>query len=85
MKVFGVSFDDAAANAAFADKYEFNFPLLCDTDKRLSIAYGAAADASARYPNRVTYLIDAEGRIALAEEVADIDAHVAQTCQLLGA
>jgi peroxiredoxin Q/BCP len=70
-----VSFDTVADNKAFADKFDFPYPLLCDTDKSMSIAYGAAKDAGAKYPARISYLID-DGKIAWATEVTDINKHV---------
>ena len=75
-RIYGVSFDTAADNKAFALKYKLPFPLLCDTTKAMSIAYGAAADASAKYPDRVTYVLAADGTVESAEKVTDIPAHV---------
>ncbi|MFN9704365.1 MAG: peroxiredoxin, partial [Planctomycetota bacterium] len=46
--VLCVSFDAAAANAAFAQKHGFPFPLLCDGDRKLALAYGAAETAEAK-------------------------------------
>jgi len=74
-RIYGVSFDSPAANKAFVEKYKLPFPLLCDTTKAMSIAYGAAGKFSL-FPDRVTYLIDADGRIEHAEKVRDIAAHV---------
>lgn len=54
------------ANAAFAAKFSFPFPLLCDTDRRLGLAYGACDDAAAGYAKRISYLIDEQGRILKA-------------------
>ena len=81
--VLGVSFDTVADNKAFAEKYDFNYPLLCDTTKAMSVAYGACADASAKYPARITYIIDASGNIEHAEKVSDIGAHVPAALALL--
>jgi peroxiredoxin Q/BCP len=64
--VLGVSFDDVAANAAFAKKFQFDYPLLCDTDRKIGVAYGAADDASAGSPKRISYLIGKDGRIRKA-------------------
>jgi peroxiredoxin Q/BCP len=61
--VFGVSFDTAAENRAFAEKYAFNFPLLCDTDRKLGLAYGAAASASAANAQRVGVVIGPDGKV----------------------
>ena len=41
------------------------------------MAYGAAADASAKYPRRISYLIGADGRIERAVDVGgDIVGHI---------
>jgi peroxiredoxin Q/BCP len=61
--VFGVSFDTAAENRAFAEKYSFNFPLLCDTDRKMGVGYGAADSASAGNARRVGVVIGPDGKI----------------------
>jgi thioredoxin-dependent peroxiredoxin len=61
--VFGVSFDTPAENKAFAEKFSFNYPLLCDTDRKVGIAYGAADDAKASNARRVGVVIDPQGKI----------------------
>jgi len=35
--VLGVSFDGVDANAAFAKKFGFQYPLLCDTERKIGI------------------------------------------------
>jgi peroxiredoxin Q/BCP len=62
--ILGVSFDDVAANAAFAKKFDFPFKLLCDVDRRIGMAYGACTDQKAGYASRISYLIDEQGKIA---------------------
>lgn len=59
----GVSFDGAEANAAFAASHEFGFRLLCDTERILGLAYHACEKKEDQYPRRITYVIDASGRI----------------------
>lgn len=61
--ILGVSFDTAADNSAFAKKFHFNFPLLCDTDRKLGLAYGAADDASATNARRVGVIIGPDGKV----------------------
>jgi len=61
----GVSLDSPESNKAFRSKFDFPYDLLCDTDKAMSIAYGAAA-ADASHASRISYLIDAEGRVLKA-------------------
>jgi peroxiredoxin Q/BCP len=58
-----VSFDTEAENKAFAEKFSFNFPLLCDLDRAMGVAYGAADDTNAGNARRVGVVIDAQGRI----------------------
>ena len=53
-------------NAKFAKKFEFNFPLLCDVDRKIGIAYGAADDATAGSAKRISYLIGKDGKIRKA-------------------
>lgn len=48
-------------NAAFARKFDFNFPLLCDTTRAAGLAYGACDDASAVYAKRISFLIGPDG------------------------
>src|SRR3954468_12058835 len=61
--IFGVSFDDVEANRKFAEKFSFPYLLLCDTDKQIGLAYGAADDASTQTAARIAYLIDETGKI----------------------
>lgn len=44
----------------------FTFPLLCDVDRRVGLAYKACDSVSDAYPRRVTYVIDPDGRIERA-------------------
>jgi peroxiredoxin Q/BCP len=61
--VCGVSFDTVEENRAFREKFDFPYALLCDTDKQLGIALGAAADDSAKNAKRITVVISADGLI----------------------
>jgi thioredoxin-dependent peroxiredoxin len=76
--VLGVSFDDEPANAAFAKKFRFNFPLLCDTQREIGLAYGACDDAGARSAKRISYLIGPDGRIKKAYPKVDAAQHAQQ-------
>jgi len=65
------------ANAAFATKNAFKFPLLSDVDRTLALAYGACRDAKATWPNRVSFLIDEQGQITRTYERVDPRDHPA--------
>jgi thioredoxin-dependent peroxiredoxin len=53
-------------NAAFAKKFNYNFPLLCDTDRKIGMAYGACDDPKAGSAKRISYLIGADGKVKKA-------------------
>lgn len=67
--VLGVSADDRASHAKFAQKYALTFPLLVDPGKRVLETYDAYGDKNlygrtVKGVKRVTYLIDPDGKIA---------------------
>jgi peroxiredoxin Q/BCP len=57
-QIIGVSVDDVDSHADFCDSEGLKFPLLADTDGRVSKAYGSWLGAVAL---RHTYLIDPQG------------------------
>jgi peroxiredoxin Q/BCP len=71
-------------NAAFASKFGFPYPLLCDTTRAIGLAYGACDDASAGAPRRISYVIGADGRIEHAFPKVDARTHPAAVLALLG-
>jgi len=68
--MLGVSFDTVAENAAFAKKFGFEFPLLCDTDRSIGMHYGACTSATDQYAKRIGYVI-AGGKIQKAYPKVD--------------
>jgi peroxiredoxin Q/BCP len=53
-------------NAAFAKKFHYNFPLLCDTTREIGLAYGACDDPKAGSARRISYVIGPDGRVVKA-------------------
>jgi peroxiredoxin Q/BCP len=49
--------------------------LLCDTDRRVGLAYAACDSADAGYPARISYLIGPDGRVAKAYSKVDPAGH----------
>jgi thioredoxin-dependent peroxiredoxin len=78
IEVIGVSFDCVADNAAFARKHNFGFRLLSDTTHEVALAYGACDSLKARYPERISFLIDTNGRIERVYDKVDPRDHAAQ-------
>jgi peroxiredoxin Q/BCP len=69
--VLGISFDTQAENKAFAEKFDYDFPLLCDTERTVGLAYKAAENAQDKYAKRYTYVIGADGKIEQAIDTKD--------------
>ena len=57
-----MSFDTPVENKAFAEKFNFSFPLICDTDRKIGTAYGANVDPQ-KGAQRVGVNIDKQGKI----------------------
>jgi peroxiredoxin Q/BCP len=72
--VVGVSTDKAPTLAKFRDKHDFGFPLLSDSEKEISAAYGTLKDHG-KSANRVTYLIDPEGVVRAVWPKVKVDGH----------
>ncbi len=67
-RVVGVSPDSTTSHRKFKDKYNLNFPLLSDPDKKVAQAYGAYGEKKmygkiTKGIIRSTFLIDEEGRV----------------------
>ena len=86
--MLGIAFDGPEENRAWAEELGLDIPLLTDRDHDVAAAYEADRDPDDRfygYPRRLTYVIDPQGRIAKAYEVAQdqITAHpAAVACDL---
>ena len=63
IRVYGVSLDSPESHRRFREKYNLNFPLLTDEDGRAADALGVLRE-SGKSANRVTFLLDPDGRIA---------------------
>ena len=63
IQVYGVSLDSPESHRRFREKYNLNFSLLTDEDGRAAEALGVLRENRKR-TNRVTFLLDADGRIA---------------------
>ncbi len=79
-QVFGVSLDNEADNKAFAEKFDFPYPLLCDVGREISMAYQAIQSKDDGYANRITYVIDEQGKIAEAIDQVDTKTHSSDLC-----
>ncbi|RMF45791.1 MAG: thioredoxin-dependent thiol peroxidase [Bacteroidetes bacterium] len=81
--VLGVSADDVASHRRFAEKYGLPFRLLADPEKKIIQAYGAWGKKrmyGKEYEGtqRITYVIDENGRIERVITQVKTEAHAQQ-------
>ena len=89
--ILGVSTQDSASHQKFTDKYKLNFPLLADTDRAVGKAYGtiggggllSAAKAIVGMADRVTFVIDENGRITHVIDSPNTRNHAEEVLALL--
>ena len=58
--------------------------MLCDTDRKIGMAYGACKAPSDGYAKRITYVIDENGKIAHALPKVDPSTHTEEMLRLVG-
>jgi peroxiredoxin Q/BCP len=72
-RVIGVSLDSLDSHKAFADHHGLNFPLVADPGGEIAARYGV--DTSRGVAARVTYVIDAGGKIAKVYPKVKVQGH----------
>src|SRR5262249_43832468 len=77
VEVIGVSFDSAESHQKFIAKHNLNFPLLADTDGKITEAYGAKM-AGKNMDRRVSFLIGKDGKIAHITDTGNADTHLTE-------
>ena len=85
--IFGISLDDSESHKKFTKKYELNFPLLSDIDKKVSKSYGVYVKKNMygrEYYGikRTTFIIE-KMRIKNIIENVDVDNHAKQILDLI--
>ena len=89
--VLGVSTQGTESHQAFTKKYNLNFPLLADTDGAVGRAYGTLGGgglvsklkSAAGMADRVTFIVDENGRVAHVISKPDVANHAEEVLALL--
>ncbi|BBA78659.1 putative bacterioferritin comigratory protein [cyanobacterium endosymbiont of Rhopalodia gibberula] len=79
--VLGVSMDDQASHLKFKEKYSLPFQLLVDSGGEITKSYDVDGGGHSK---RVTYIIDAEGKINHVDEKVKTDSHAEDILATLG-
>lgn len=70
-------------NRKFAEKFQYNFPLLCDEKREIGLAYGACDTPDATYAKRISYVISPDGKISEVYGHVDPPKHPAEVLAAL--
>jgi peroxiredoxin Q/BCP len=89
--VLGVSTQGESSHQAFTAKHHLNFPLLADREGKVARAYGVMGGgglvsklkSALGLADRVTFVIDADGRIAHVIGKPDVSRHADEVLALL--
>jgi len=81
--ILGVSFDTVEENAAFAEKFQFPYRLLCDTSRSMGMAYGACQSPKDASAKRISYVIAPDGVVTHAYPKVDARSHPAEVLNVL--
>ena len=89
IKIFGVSTDSEKSHQKFISKYSLPFDLLADTEKEIVNAYGVWGEKmnyGKKYMgiNRMTFLIDEDGKIAKIFKKVKVDEHADEVLRAFG-
>jgi peroxiredoxin Q/BCP len=87
--VVGVSADSVDSHKKFKNKFDLNFPLLADEDKKIVEAYGVWKEKSMygkKYMGieRTTFIIDEQGKISHIFPKVKVDQHYDEVIEALG-
>jgi len=80
IQIFGVSLDNEKDNKAFAEKFSFTYPLLCDVNKEIALAYDAINSSDDQHAARISYVIGEDGKILESIESVDTKNHSSDLC-----
>ena len=80
IQIFGVSLDNENDNKAFAEKFSFPYPLLCDVNREVALSYHAVNSKEDQYAARISYVIGEDGKILESIENVDTKNHSNDLC-----
>jgi len=81
-EVLGISSDNLEMHKKFLERYKLNFPLVADTDNKISKAYGVYNEEKGR-ARRVTFIIDKGGIVRHIIDRVNVDTHAQDVISIL--
>lgn len=82
--LLGITFSSPEDLKAWANEHDATLELLCDADRSVAMAYGAAESADQERATRLSVLIGPDGKIAKTFEILDPEQHPDDVLLALG-
>lgn len=82
--LLGITFSPSEDLKAWTGENSITTHLLCDTDRSVAMAYGAADSAEQERPARMSVLVGPDGRVAKVYAKPDAATHPAEVLKDLG-
>jgi peroxiredoxin Q/BCP len=82
--VLGIAFSAPEELKKWRDQVGLDADLLCDADRSVALAWGAAESADQERPKRVSVLVGPDGRVVGTYEVSEAEAHPGEALSDLG-
>lgn len=82
MVTYGISLDSVAIQKKFATQEKLNFSLLSDPDGSAASKYQVLPKGSS-YANRVTFIIDPEGKLRTINRSVNVSEHGMNLAELI--
>ncbi len=82
--MLGITFSDIADLKTWRDDVGLTADLLCDADRSVALAYGAAESADQERATRVSVLVGADGKVMKTYAVSEAEAHTHEVLADIG-
>ncbi len=82
-EVIGISSDGVKSHQRFSDKYQLPFILLADTKKEVQRLFKLPKILFGLYTKRITFVIDAEGKVAYTHDSLNPSSHILRALKAL--
>ncbi len=73
--MLGITYSATADLKRWREEVGLTTELLCDTDRSVAIAYGAAENAEQERPKRISVLVGPDGKVVKTYATPDAEAH----------
>lgn len=82
--LLGITFSETADLKTWRDEVGLTADLLCDADRSVAMAYGAAESADQERATRISVLVGPDGKVLKTYAVSEAEAHTHEALADIG-